>query len=324
MTSTLQLVKPAALRVGDTVGIVAPAGPIDRESLERGCDVLRGMGYAPVYDESILQAESYFAGSVERRVRELQNMFLRDDVRAIVCARGGYGCNYLLPHIDVNLIRSHPKVFVGYSDVTTLLTWLHDAAGLVTFHGPMVTKDFAVPHGVDSSSWHAAVRGEGSSHGGPHLPEVGRCGSFPGLLPISEGCVTGKLYGGCLSMLAASLGTPYEISTDGVILFIEDIATWPYQVDRMLMQLKLAGKFRNARGIVFGVMKDCHPAADAGYSLVDVIRRVLGDLGVPMAFGLNSGHVDCGNITIPIGVEASLSVNAESAELTILETAVRP
>jgi muramoyltetrapeptide carboxypeptidase len=123
-------------------------------------------------------------------------------------------------------------------------------------------------------------------------------------------------------MLAASLGTPYEIRTEGTILFIEEIDEKPYRVDRLLMQLKLAGKLRNLRGIVFGVMQGCQPLPDAGYTLVDVIRRVVGDLDVPVAFGLNSGHVACGNVTLPIGVQASLTVNANAAELDILESAV--
>jgi muramoyltetrapeptide carboxypeptidase len=308
LASSHQIVRPAALRHGDKVGIIAPAGPIEREQLERGCGTLRAMGYEPVFSESMLDSELYFAGSVDRRARELEEMFARQDVRAIVCARGGYGCNYLLPRIDINLVRRNPKVFVGYSDVTTLLTWLHDIAGLVTFHGPMVTKDFTVPEGVDAESWQAALGG-------------GRWSS-PALLPLVQGEAQGKLYGGCLSMLAASLGTPYEIRTEGTILFIEEIDEKPYRVDRLLMQLKLAGKLRNLRGIVFGVMQGCQPLPDAGYTLVDVIRRVVGDLDVPVAFGLNSGHVACRNVTLPIGVQASLTVNANTVELAVLESAV--
>jgi muramoyltetrapeptide carboxypeptidase len=301
-------VKPAALRPGDKVGIIAPAGAIERELLERGCNALRGMGYQPVYDDSVLESELYFAGPVERRVHELQDMFVRDDVRAIVCARGGYGCNYLLPLLDLELIRRRPKIFVGYSDVTALLTCLHDAAGLVTFHGPMLTKDFARAQGVDTASWQAAVGGE--------------TWTSPSLVPVVTGEARGRLYGGCLSMLTASLGTPYEIRTEDTILFIEDVAESPYRVDRMLRQIMLAGKLSKVRGIVFGVMQGCLPMPEAGYSLIDVIRRVIGDLGVPVAFGLNSGHVDCGNMTLPIGVQASLRVGTDAAQLSVLESAV--
>ena len=147
-------IKPRPLRPGDKVGIVAPASNLKRELLEAGCDGLRRIGYEPFYFASILERDVYFAGSAERRARELEDMFARDDIRAIVCARGGYGSNYLLPvrgskTIDLKTIARHPKIFVGYSDLTTLLTWFADAANFVTFHGPMVAKDFAVGDGVE-------------------------------------------------------------------------------------------------------------------------------------------------------------------------------
>ena len=153
-------IKPPALHPGDTVGIVAPASNIKRTMLEVGCGALRVLGYKPFYLESILERDLYFAGSAERRARELEEMFVREDVKAIVCARGGYGTNYLLPLLDVEKIVAHPKIFVGYSDVTSLLTWLTDA-GLVTFHGPMATKDFAHADGVDIASWTVALAGNG-------------------------------------------------------------------------------------------------------------------------------------------------------------------
>ena len=154
-------IKPPALRSGDTVGIVAPASNIKRDGLEAGCEALRRAGYRPFYFESILDHDLYFAGSVERRARELEDMFARDDVRAIVCARGGYGANYLLPALDWKKIMAHPKIFVGYSDLTCLVTYFADAAGLVTFHGPMVAKDWAHEDGVDMASWQAALSGTG-------------------------------------------------------------------------------------------------------------------------------------------------------------------
>src|SRR3954471_18186308 len=141
-------IKPPALRSGDKVGIVAPASNIKRDLLERGCDSLRRMGYEPFYFDSILERDLYFAGSAERRVRELETMFERDDIRAIVCARGGYGSNYLLSSLNLAKVIEHPKIFVGYSDLTSVLTRLVDGANLVTFHGPMITKDFAEQGGI--------------------------------------------------------------------------------------------------------------------------------------------------------------------------------
>ena len=149
--------RPAALQPGDTVGIVAPSSGFRRDEFEAGCAELLRLGYQPFYLPSIFERELYFAGSVERRVNELHEMFARPEVKAILCARGGYGCNYLLPHLDLDLIRANPKIFAGCSDVTTLLTYFCDAAGLVTFHAPMVAGDFARPGGIDESSWLTAV-----------------------------------------------------------------------------------------------------------------------------------------------------------------------
>ncbi|MGA8340836.1 MAG: LD-carboxypeptidase, partial [Candidatus Sulfotelmatobacter sp.] len=256
----------------------------------------------------------YFAGSVERRTRELEEMFVRDDVRAIVCARGGYGANYLLKELDLEKIKAHPKIFVGYSDITTLLTWFHDVGGFITFHGPMAAKDWAHEDGVDLASWQAAVSGTTAW-------DVALGAAVSGLV---EGDAEGVLYGGCLSIVVASLGTPYEIKTAGTILFLEDLAAKPYQIDRMLMQLKLAGHLNAVRGIVFGEMLDCVQTANQGYTLQDVVTRIVGDLRVPVAFGVRSGHVTSGNITLPFGVQAKLTVRSAQVGLRILESAVTP
>ena len=305
-----QRVKPRALRAGDTVGIVAPASNIQRSLLEAGSRALSELGYKPFYLPSILEQELYFAGPVERRVRELEEMFQRDEVRAIICARGGYGCNYLIPALNLEKIREHPKIVVGYSDITSLLSFFADACRMVTFHGPMITKDFSEAGHVHLASWSAAVSGAGAQW---EIPTEG-------VTVLEAGKAEGILYGGCLSMLVASLGTPYEIETDGTILFIEDVAAKPFQIDRMLMQLKLAGKLSKVRGIVFGEMLDCvqHPAQD--YTLHDVVKRVVGDLEIPVAFGLPSGHVSRPNITLPISVRATLVVE-DTVRLTIMEAA---
>src|SRR6202051_3386360 len=304
-------IKPRALRPGDKVGIVAPASNVKREMLEAGCDGLRLAGYEPFYFESILERDLYFAGSAERRARELEDMFARDDIRAIVCARGGYGSNYLLSAINLKKIAKHPKIFVGYSDLTTLLTWFADSANFVTFHGPMVAKDFAVADGVDVPSWQNAVNGA----------TEWEIGEGSGAKPLVAGEAEGILYGGCLSLLVAALRTPYDIRTAGTILFVEDIAAKPYQIDRMLMQLKLAGKLKGVRGIIFGEMLDCRQSSTQDYTLEEVVLRLVGDLGIPVAFGLRSGHVSRANITLPIGVRARLEVGSE-VRLEILESAV--
>jgi muramoyltetrapeptide carboxypeptidase len=305
-------VKPPALHRGDKVGIVAPASNFNRTDFEAGCEALRRAGYEPFYLDSIFERDVYFAGSAERRVRELDEMFGRADIKAILCARGGYGSNYLLGRLNLEKIRARPRIFVGYSDLTSLLTYFSDAAGLVTFHGPMVAKDWAHTGGVDLMSWKAALSG----CAGFEVPLDSEVKAFV------DGEAEGKLYGGCLSMLVASLGTPYEIKTAGTILFLEDVAAKPFQVDRMLMQLKLGGYFEGVRGIVFGQMLDCVQSSNQDYTLEEVVRRIVGDLGIPVAYGVRSGHVSSRNITLPFGVKAALSVRAGSVALRVMEPAV--
>jgi muramoyltetrapeptide carboxypeptidase len=307
--------KPPALRPGDTVGIVALASSVKAAELEAGRDALRHAGYKPFLLGSITEKDLYFAGSVNRRIDELEEMILNDEVRAIVCARGGYGSNYLLPQFKARKLllkmKAQPKIFIGYSDLTSLLTYF-TAAGIVTFHGPMVAKDWAHEGGVDFASWNSAL-----TKASPW--DVPLNDSALGLV---DGVAEGVLYGGCLSILVASLGTPYEIHPEGAILFLEDIGAKPYQIDRMLMQLKLSGHLAKVRGIVFGEMLDCVQTANQGYTLQEVILRIVGDIGVPVAFGVKSGHVSSGNITLPFGVSARLSVSGGKVGLRILEGAV--
>lgn len=313
MPAELKVIKPRALQRGDTVGIVAPASCFRRADFDLGCEALRQMGYEVVFEDSIFDRDLYFAGSAERRVRELETMFARDDVKAILCARGGYGSNYLLPKLDFKKIAAQPKIFVGYSDLTSLLTRITDATGLITFHGPMVAKDFAHFGGIDLPSWLAAVEGQ-ANWNLSFAPDSGvKC--------LRQGSAEGKLYGGCLSMLAESLGTPYEIHAEDSILFIEDLAAKPYQIDRMLVHLKFAGKLDRVRGIVFGEMLDCIQSPNQGFTLEEVVMRVVGDLGVPVAYGLRSGHVSRGNITLPMGLKVQLNASDSRVSLEFLEPA---
>jgi muramoyltetrapeptide carboxypeptidase len=290
---------------------VAPASSFQRERFDAGCDALRRFGYEPVFNHSIFDRELYFAGSAERRARELEEMFVRDDIKAVLCVRGGYGSNYLLPMLDINKIAAHPKILVGYSDLTFLMTWFGDAAGLATFHGPMVAADFNRTEGVHVDSWRSAVEGLGEWR----LEFVAQSQ----VKTLAQGSAQGELYGGCLSMLVASLGTPWEIQTKGKIFFIEDVATKPYQIDRMLMQLKLAGKFDGARGIVFGEMLDCAPPPGQDYTLAEVVMRIVGDLKVPVAYGLPSGHVAQENITLPMGFNVRLEADDSGVILQALD-----
>jgi muramoyltetrapeptide carboxypeptidase len=280
---------------------------MDTDAFKKGCAALQSLGYKPFFFDSIFDRDLYFAGSAEQRARDLEAMFERKEVAAILCARGGYGANYLLPLLDMDRILANPKPFIGYSDVTSLLTYFADR-GLVTFHGPMVASDFSCDGHVALKAWRKVLGGEAWK------AQYGRRSEVQVMV---KGEAEGKLYGGCLSMLTASLGTPYEIHPDGTILFLEDLAAKPYQVDRMLMQLKLAGKLGKVRGIIFGEMLECVQPGSKSYSLEEIVLRIVGDLGVPVAYGLRSGHVSTGNIVLPLGVKARLSVSKTTVKLHV-------
>lgn len=307
--ASAKLIKPPALRQGDKIGLIAPASSFSRDGFLAGCDRLRQMGYEPVYSQSIFDRDIYFAGTAERRAQELHEYWRRDDVAALICVRGGYGSNYLLEKLDYSLFAAQPKILLGCSDITSLLTAISDRTGLVGFHGPMVAKDIA-DGTFDLSSWKSALQGADQWI----VPTTG-------VEVLRSGKASGRLYGGCLSMLVASLGTPFDVQTKDSILFIEDIAEKPYRIDRMLMQLRLAGKLDGVRGFVFGEMLDCAPPKGETYTLQQVIMRVLEPFNVPVIYGLKSGHVTGGNVTLPIGVQAELEAQGGNVSLRILEAA---
>jgi muramoyltetrapeptide carboxypeptidase len=302
-----KMIQPPALRKGDKVGLLAPASSFSRGDFLSGCDRLRAMGYEPVYAQDIFDRDIYFAGTAERRTREFHELWQREDVSALICVRGGYGSNYLLEKLDYQMIAERPKILIGCSDITSLLTAIHDRTGLITFHGPMVAKDIA-GETLDLSSWNNSLQGAANWNVPATEVEVLRAGK-----------AEGRIYGGCLSMLVASLGTPFEIQTEGTILFIEDVAEKPFRIDRMLMQLRLAGKLEQVRGFVFGEMLDCLPPKGETYTLQQVIMRVLAPYNVPIVYGLKSGHVTKGNITLPIGVQAELAAENSGVTLRVLQ-----
>jgi muramoyltetrapeptide carboxypeptidase len=304
-----KIIRPRALRPGDKIGVIAPASSFNREGFMAGCERLRQMGYEPVYSPDIFNRDLYFAGSAERRIHEFWEFWQRDDIAALICVRGGYGSNYVLERLGVDRMPAKPKALIGCSDITSMLTAIHDHTGLVTFHGPMVAKDLA--NGTfDLASWNHALGGSAAWN----VPVAG-------VEVLRTGSGQGTLYGGCLSILVATLGTPFEIETKDVIFFIEDIAEKPYRIDRMLMQLSQAGKLDRVRGFIFGEMLDCGPPQGETYTLQQVIMRVLAPYNVPIVYGLKSGHVSSGNITLPIGVQAELTAENSEVQLRILEPA---
>ncbi len=296
------------------MAIVAPASNLKREYLARGVAELERLGFRVKYREDILDKARYTAGSDERRAEELMQAFADAEVKAVWAARGGYGVMRILKLLGEQVLRANPKIFIGYSDLTALHLYLYRRFGWVTFHGPMAAKD--LPGGEEhydrktllQSLMTASPLGEIVSDKTEMLHR-GR-----------DEKVQGRLLGGCLSLVAAMMGTPDELDTRGSILFLEDIGTRPYAIDRMLQQLKLAGKFDEVKGIIFGEMTDCMQHAEQGYTIQEVLTECTAGLNLPVMFGLPSGHSPRGNLTLPLGVMATL--NVDRVVLTIDEAAV--
>ncbi|PYQ38936.1 MAG: LD-carboxypeptidase [Acidobacteria bacterium] len=304
--------RPRALRPGDLLGICAPAGAVDLGRLRRGMERLEQMGFRVKVGDAVAKRHIYTAGTVEERLADLQGLFADDEVAGVICARGGAGAGWLLPRLDLDLLRGHFKPFIGYSDVTCLHL-VFNALELVTFHGPMVAWEFALG-AFDERSWNAALQGGAA----PYASEPGD------LVCLRDGEAEGRLLGGCLSILAAAAGTRWPLRPDkeGTILFIEDVDEKPHKVDRMLLQLRSSGAFDGIRGLVFGDMKGCNPPASADFTLEDVIRESLSELDIPIALGLSSGHVNGPNVTLPLGVRARLLCHGEETRFEIVEASV--
>jgi muramoyltetrapeptide carboxypeptidase len=313
------LLRPKAAAVGVKAAVISPASTPDPAKIDRGLTGLRNLGFLPVEAPHMLtRGPLYFAGTTEQRLLDLHAAFADDTIRVIFSTRGGYGANYLLDELDMDVLGDHPKPLFGYSDLTALQITLLDTLNLPSFHGPMVSPDFGREDGVHLPSLLAALSGEPYKVGkaeGLRLLKAGPDG-IPGVQPVR-----GTLYGGCLSILLAMLGTAFEPQTEGKLLFLEDVGAKPYQIDRMLWQLKQAEKLDGVKGIIFGEMLDCvSPGAPANL-IEEVILNALDDFDGPIAIGLRSGHVSRANVTLTFGVEAELNATLDP-ELKLLEPAV--
>ncbi len=303
--------KTRPLTLGARLAVVSLASGANPERVQRGVEALQRLGYEPrTFPTALAKLPPYFAGTPAERLTDLHRAFADPAIDGIICTRGGYGSNYLLDGIDLDLIRRHPKPFIGYSDYTAIQTWMLDQAGMPAFHGPMVAADFAAAFdkesGVDLPSFQAALAGESYV-----------LGAVEGLRPLRAGKARGILYGGCLSLLTQSLGTRFAPQTEGKLLFLEDVGAKPYQLDRMLRHLMLAGKLEGVTGIIFGEMLDCSSPNAAPLLLEDAIMGVLDRFRGPVAIGLRSGHVSRGNVTLPFGIEAEFEVSPEDTRLRI-------
>jgi len=310
-TESAKLLKPCAVSAGAGISIVATASSAQLERVEKGIAALRELGFAPALGANTLhRGPLYFAGTPEQRLTDLHAAFADVNTAAVMCLRGGYGSNYILDRLDLDLFREHPKVFFAYSDLTGVQLRLLDELGLPAFHGPMAAADFYLPDGVHVDSWNAAISGT-----------LYQIGAAEGLRSLKRGTAAGTLYGGCLSILVSLLGTPWEPHTEGKLLFIEDVGAKPYQVDRMLWQLRKAGKLEGVRGIVFGEMLECASPGASPDLLDRAILNALDGFEGPIAIGLRSGHVSRQNVTLTFGVQAQLRAG-EQTELHLLEAAV--
>ncbi len=305
------------LRKGDTIGFIGPSGAVRTEgSIERAIEETKRMGFRVKPGESCGGVYGYLSGSDEVRARDLNNMFLDDEVDAIFCLKGGYGTMRILDKIDYAAIAAHPKIFVGYSDITALHIAMLEKANLVTFHAPMPVScwaDGAMDEVTANSFFNTLMTAQpvGAIENPPEFPK--EC--------LNAGVCEGQLVGGNLTLISHLLGTPYELNTKGRILFIEDVGEYTYSIDRMLTHLRLAGKFDDCAGIVFGDFKKCETEyPDFGFTLREVIEDVVLPCGKPVFMGLRSGHCTP-KLTLPMGVRCRM--DAEKCSLSVLDSAVK-
>ena len=317
-----KLIRPKALRPGDTVGLITPSSYVsDPDRLALAERTARYFGLVPKFGKNVRKREGYLGGSVDDRVEDLHAMFRDPEIKAVFAIRGGYGASQLLDRIDYDLIRANPKIFLGYSDITALHLAIQKRAGLVTFHGPIVLSRFTP---FTQTYFRKALF---------ETAPIGRVTNPPDSDPlrpahvqrtVRPGIARGPLLGGNLTLISTTMGTPYEIETAGRILFLEDVDEEPYSIDRMLTQLRLAGKLDAAAGVIFGECQDCRPrefkqSFESTLSVGEVVDGILGRLRIPVLSGLTIGHTD-DQLTLPLGVMAQL--DADKGELVIEEAGV--
>ena len=311
------LIKPRALRQGDLVGVVAPGTAVpDPDRLALVEPTLKFFGLRARVGRYVASGSGHVTRTVSERLDDLHAMFRDPEVRAVFCVRGGYGSMQLLDKIDYDLIRRNPKVFLGYSDITALHLAILRHAGLVTFHGPIVLSSFT---DYTQQNFRRALFDARPAGKLTNPTESNALRPEHHLRTIRPGTASGQLVGGNLSLVTALMATPYEIETRGRVLFLEDVGEEPYRIDRMLTQLRLAGKLDQAAAVVFGECSECGPndykpsfAWDS--TLGEVLDNILGGLRVPVFTGLTIGHT-ADQLTLPLGVQATLNADEKTLEL---------
>ncbi len=297
----LLTVRPERLQKGDTVGVIAPASPPDMEKLKHAIPFLEELGLNVKVGKHVASLNGYLAGKDEERIEDLHEMFADKEIKAIICARGGFGTARIADRLNYDLIKNNPKIFWGYSDITFLHTAIYQKTGLVTFHGPMLSSDIGVEevHDLTKESFKQLFSPEPIKYTEAISP----------LEIMNEGKAEGEIVGGNLSLLVSTLGTSFEIDTKEKILFIEEIDEEPYQVDRMLNQLKMAGKLADAVGILVCDFNNCVPKEGKdSWTLDHVLEDYLRPILKPTMKGFKIGHCSP-NIAIPIGVKGTIDTD---------------
>lgn len=301
------------LKKGDTIGIIAPASCSSYEKVLEAKKNIGNMGYKVVLGECTQKQWYSYAGEDKERAREINNFFSDKAIDAILCMRGGYGCNRIIELIDFEIIKNNPKIFVGYSDITTLHMAINEKTGLVTFHGPMAVSNFTGDYNIDTYNNFIEILSN------PLDQRV--INNFSKELEvISGGKAKGKLVGGNLATLVATLGTKYDLDYRGKILFLEEIGEKTYKVDRFLNQLKKHGVFEKIEGIVLGDFKNCPPDSEKDMPLIEVFQDYFRDLKKPVIYNLESGHSEP-MLTLPLG--AMCGIDSYEKKITILEKVVK-
>ncbi len=286
---------PARIRPGDTIGIVAPAGPFDHQTFLRGGRIIEDMGVQIFVPPGLFEKNRYLAGSDNHRVQYVNQLFADTSVDAIICARGGYGSMRILPLLDYDVIQNNPKIFVGFSDITILLSVLFTRCNLVTFHGPVITS-------LADASKETTLSLFSNVTSDIHL-EI----KLSGGRTITPGVATGEVCGGNLTMLCHLVGTSFAPDFENKILFLEDRGEAPYRIDRMLVHMELAGCFKGISGIILGAFEECGPIED----VMNIIAALFEKYSVPILAGLDAGH-GTHNLTIPFGIQATLDADRHS------------
>lgn len=286
------------LKSGDLIGIAAPSSPFKKELFLKGIEVVKKMGFEIFYCDDIFSSERYLAGDDTRRAKELHELFTNKKIKAILFARGGYGSQKIIPLLNLELIKKNRKRVVGFSDLTALLTFLRQKAELPTAYGPSITH---LGKHNDPQTLNSLKQCLFSSATAPI--DLEKCSV------MKQGKAKGILVGGCLSLLATSMGTPYELKTDGNILFFEDTDEKVYAIDRMLTQFKNAGKLKRVKGILIGSLA---PKEGEPHSMSEMLQKVLADFQGPIVAGLQTGHTHP-FVTLPLGV--SVTIDTKQREL---------